>query len=116
MQVEITFRGMTPSLSAEMSARRWVERLRRGYANITSCKVVIEQPHRHHEHGNAFHVRVEVAVPGDVISVSRDPGDESTHVDVYAAIADAFRAARRQLQQYAAMRRCDTNDDARSPQ
>lgn len=107
MQIEITFRGMDPSLSAEMSARRWIERLRRVFADITSCHVVVEMPHRHHERHNAFHVRIELAVPGGVLAVTHDPGDLAAHDDVYVAISDAFRAARRQLQHYAAVRRHD---------
>jgi ribosome-associated translation inhibitor RaiA len=107
MQIEITFRGMDPSLSAEMSARRWIERLKRVFADITSCNVVVEMPHRHHERHNAFHVRIELSVPGDVIAVTRDPGEPGPHEDVYVAISDAFRAARRQLQHYTAVRRRD---------
>jgi ribosome-associated translation inhibitor RaiA len=105
MEIEIAFLGLDASLTAEMSARRWIERLRRVYANITACKVVIERPHRHHEAGNMFHVRIEIAVPDRVLVVTRDPGVAAAHDDVYVAIADAFRAARRQLQQYSAVRR-----------
>jgi ribosome-associated translation inhibitor RaiA len=105
MQIEITFRGMTPSVSAEMSARRWIERLTRVYANIIGCRVVIEIPHQHHESGNVFHVRVDLVVPGQVLLVTHDPGIVEGHEDVYVAISDAFRAARRQLQSYAAVRR-----------
>ena len=103
MQIEITFRGMTPSVSAEMSARRWIERLTKVYANIVGCRVVIEIPHQHHERGNQFHVRIELVVPGQVLSVTHDPAEG--HEDVYVAISDAFRAVRRQLQSYAAVRR-----------
>lgn len=105
MQIEITFRGMTPSVSAEMAARRWIERLTRVYANIIGCRVVIEIPHQHHERGNVFHVRVELVVPGQCLLVTHDPGALEEHEDVYVAISDAFRAARRQLQSYAAVRR-----------
>ena len=105
MQIEITFRGMTPSVSAEMSARRWIERLTKVYANIIGCRVVIEIPHHHHERGNQFHVRIELVVPGQVLSVTHDPGIAEGHEDVYVAISDAFRAVRRQLQSYAAVRR-----------
>lgn len=105
MQIEITFRGMTPSVSAEMAARRWIDRLTRVWANIIGCHVVIEIPHQHHERGNAFHVRVELVVPGQVLLVTHDPGIAEGHDDVYVAISDAFRAARRQLQSYAAVRR-----------
>jgi ribosome-associated translation inhibitor RaiA len=105
MQIEITFRGMTPSVSAEMSARRWIERLTRVYANIIGCRVVVEIPHQHHERGNLFHVRIELVVPGQVLAVTQDPGIAEGHEDVYVAISDAFRAVRRQLQSYAAVRR-----------
>jgi hypothetical protein len=44
-------------------------------------------------------------VPGQVLSVTQDPGNAEGHEDVYVAISDAFRAVRRQLQSYAAVRR-----------
>ena len=42
-----------------------------------------------------------------MIAVSRDPGIDHAHEDVYVALAHAFRAARRQLQDYARLRRGD---------
>lgn len=108
MQIEIAFRGMTPSVSVEMAARRWIQRLARVYENIIGCRVVIEVPHQSQEQGNTFHVRIDLVVPGQVLLVTHDPGDQRAHEDAYAAISDAFRAARRQLQQYAAVRRRET--------
>lgn len=105
MQIDITFRGMAASVSAEMAARRWIDRLARVYAGITSCRVVVEIPHQHHERGKAFHIGIELAVPGQLLAVSHDPGNSAAHDDVYVAIADAFRAARRQLQHYTVLRR-----------
>lgn len=96
--VDITFRGMPKSLAAEASVTRWVDRLARAFGRILRCTVVIEVPHRSQRQGQTFHVRVEIAIPDHVVEVSRDPGIDHTHEDLYMAISDAFRAARRQLQ------------------
>lgn len=103
--VDITFRGMGTSPSVEASVRRWAERLDHVFDRIVRCAVVIEVPHKSHRHGQTFHVRVEVVIPARTISVDRDPGRDPGHEDVYVAIADAFRAARRQLQDHARIAR-----------
>lgn len=103
-EVEITFRGFDASASVEGTIQRWVARLERSYERILRCAVVVEIPHRRHRHGQTFHIRIELGVPSRVIVVSRDPRDPS-HEDVYVAVADAFRAARRQLQEHARIQR-----------
>ena len=105
MQIDIQFRGMPHSVAAEMSARRWIERLRRVSDDILRCSVVVEIPHHHQQRDPLFHVRIELLVPDQTLAVTRDPGDAANHDDVYVAISDAFRAARRRLQQYVALRR-----------
>jgi len=71
------------------------------FDGVVGCKVVVEEPHRHHRTGRQFHVRVDVSVPGRDIVVSNDPGDAKAHEDAYVAVADAFDAAHRQLLTYA---------------
>lgn len=98
--VTVTFRDMTPSPSVETFVRRWADRLERVDSRILRCEVTIERPHRHHEHGNRFRVRVLVAVPGHDIAVSHEPGEDGAHEDVRVAVRDSFRAARRQLEDH----------------
>jgi ribosome-associated translation inhibitor RaiA len=101
MQVplEITFRGMTPSGFVDVAVATWLERLSHVYDRIQHCHVWIDLPHRRRP-GLPFQVKLTLAVPGtDGVAVHA----EST--DVYLAIADAFLAARRQLQDMARMRR-----------
>lgn len=50
---------------------------------------------------------VAVAVPGPDIKVSRDHSLDGAHEDLYVAIRDAFRAARRQLADLARRQRAD---------
>lgn len=88
------------------------------FDRITSCRVVVEAPHRHHKWGELFHVRIELGVPGTELVVSHEPTPHATlrrdeeaslkkhieihpeHKDVYVAIRDAFASARRRLQDY----------------
>jgi hypothetical protein len=105
LPVEITFRDMTPSLALEATIQRWADRLAWIEPNIQRCEVVIERPHRKRSSNQQFHVRIEVAIPGHSIIVGRDPARSEEHVDPYVAVGDAFRAARRQLQEAIEIRR-----------
>ncbi|HEU4734880.1 MAG TPA: HPF/RaiA family ribosome-associated protein [Kofleriaceae bacterium] len=92
MQVATTFRDMLPSPALEAAAKRWAARLEQLSGRIVGCHVSVEKPHRHHLHGSPFQINIQLAVPGGQIAVSN-----RTHPDAYVALADAFRAARRQL-------------------
>jgi ribosome-associated translation inhibitor RaiA len=106
--VEITFLGMSPSPAVEAVIQRWAARLDRVCERIQRCSVTVGIPHRHKSHGNAVRVGIEVTVPDRVIAVSREPGRDPTHEDVYNSIADAFRAARRQLLDYTSGQRAQS--------
>lgn len=93
---------MEPSESVEAAIEHWARRLERQYGRIQHCAVVVEQPHHHHRRGNRFHVHVDVTVPGREIA-SRD----AEHPNAYAAIAEAFRATRRQLRGHTRIQRGD---------
>lgn len=89
---EITFHGIEHSDSVEAAVSRWAARLEHTYDRIISCNVTISQPHKRHRHGSEFSVSVVLEVPGGEIAVTH-----VRHEDIYVAVADAFRAARRQL-------------------
>ena len=116
--MQIAFRHMEPSEAVTARIRKEVDKLHEFFPRITSCRVVVEAPHRHHKWGELFHVRIELGVPGNVIVVSNEPSshahlshDEESalkkhieihpeHKDINVAIRDAFSSARRQLQDY----------------
>ena len=99
--LQITFRGMSPSDALSEHIRDSADKLEQFFDGITGCHVVVEEPHRHHQQGKHFHVRLDLHVPGKNIVVDRDHGDRASHEDAYQAVNDAFDAARRQLQHYA---------------
>jgi cold shock CspA family protein len=95
------------------------------YSPITSCRVLVEAPARHHRKGCLFHIRIDLTVPEGEIVVNRAPTlypaqrdirdergrkesetrSERKHLKV--AVREAFHAARRRLQDHARRRRAD---------
>lgn len=100
--VDITFRDMDSSSAVEARILREAEALENAYRRIIRVEVVVETPHRHSAKGQQYHVRIKIEIPGNDVVISRDPGDDFAHEDVYVAIRDAFRAARRRLESHVA--------------
>jgi cold shock CspA family protein/ribosome-associated translation inhibitor RaiA len=101
MQVplQVAFRNMDRDPMIEAEIARKAEKLEEFSNHITSCTVTVEAPHRHHQQGNLYRVRIHLSIPEHhEIVVDRQDGDRHAHEDVYVAIRDAFKAARRQLQ------------------
>jgi len=94
--LQITVRGIEHSDALETHIRDKANKLEEFFDHITSCRVVVEVPHKHHHQGKQFNVRLDIGVPGSEIVVNRDHAE-----DVYVALRDAFDAAKRQLEDYA---------------
>lgn len=103
--LQVVFRDMAPSAAIEAKIRERAQELEQYYGEIISCRVVVEQHHRHHHQGSLFHVSIDLKVPGGELVASRDPGEHHAHEDAYVTIRDAFDAMRRQLEDYARRRR-----------
>lgn len=125
ISLQITFRNMPPSEVIETNIREKATKLDSFYNRIMSCRVIVEAPHRHHHKGKAYHVRIDLTVPGGELVINRAPkrlntvklrqalasetdfteshelSKHAAHADVYVAIRDAFNAAGRKLQDYA---------------
>jgi cold shock CspA family protein/ribosome-associated translation inhibitor RaiA len=104
MQVplQITMRGFEHSAALEADIRRHAEKLEQFHSRIVSCRVTVEEAHRHHRQGRQLNVRIDLRVPGRVIAVNLD-----RHEDVHVAVRDAFDSARRQLEESAREQRGD---------
>ncbi len=96
--VQITFKDMPPSPAIETWIRERASKLNRYHDRIVHCNVVVEAPHRHQKRGHLYNVRIDITVAGGEVVVSHQGPKNEAHRDVYVALRDAFRAARRQLQ------------------
>jgi ribosomal subunit interface protein len=115
LPLQIRFRNMPSSEAVEANIHERAGKLDLFYDRITSCRVVVEAPHRHHHKGKLYHVRIDLTVPGGELVVNREPSKRATHEDVYVAIRDAFDAARRQLQDYVRRQRGDVKVHGTAP-
>lgn len=113
--IELSFRGMEHSDDVDELVRENVANLERFYDRIVACRVMVESPHRHKNHGQQYHVRIDLTVPGHEIVVSRDPSKNDKHERVDVAVRDAFKTARRLLKQWLEKVRGDTKTHAPSP-
>lgn len=100
--LQITGRNfdLTDSIKAEITKE--TEKLGKFYSRIMNCRVVVESPHRHHHSGRQYSVHIVINVPGSELVTKRDP-----HKDLYVAIRDSFKTARRELEDYARLQRGD---------
>lgn len=105
LPLQVTFRHMEPSPALERRVRELATRLDKFSEQIMRCHVIIEAPHKHQHQGGLFQVRMDITVPESEIAIGRSNPIQHSHEDVYVALRDAFRAARRKLEDYERERR-----------
>jgi ribosomal subunit interface protein len=100
--LQITARDidLTDTIKAEVTEK--AEKLDKFYGGIMRCRVVIESPRRHQHEGKLYSVHVYMTVPGSELVVKNQ-----LDKDLYVAIRDAFRDARRKLEDFAREQRGD---------
>ena len=94
LPVTVTFLGISHSEWLEADIRKRAAKLDSCCRDIISCHVVVDLPHRHHEKGNPFSLRIAVAARGQEILVKRGGLRKQLRV----VIRDAFDVAWRRLQ------------------
>ncbi len=123
LPLQITYHELAPSEALDALIREETEKLGRFFPHIISCHVLVDRVYRHPRVGSPFHVRIEVGVPGDRLTISSEPHIRSTligseerrtrkrdelggeHKDAALAVRDAFRRAKRRIQDYARLLR-----------
>jgi len=96
---EIQFQGMTATPAVGAAVDKHVAELEQRWGRITACRVVVKAPGRHHRQGGLYEVHVRLALPdGREVNVARTPPADERHADLTFAVDDAFKHARRQLQ------------------
>lgn len=105
LPLHITFRHMDPSPALETRIGELARRLDKFSAQIMHCHVIVEGPPKHQQQGGLFEVRIDLTVPDREIAIRRSHPIRHSHEDPHVALRDAFRAARRKLEDYERERR-----------
>lgn len=97
--VEIDFQGTEATPVARASIEKHVDQLEQRFGRITACRVVLKGPGGHHQTGGLYEVNIRLALPdGREVNVARTAQADERHADLSFAINDAFKRARRGLQ------------------
>ena len=96
---EIVFEGLpaTPQLRDAIDVH--LAELEERWGRITACRVVVKGPSQRHRTGGLYDVHIRLALPnGREVNVTRTPPADERQSDLTFAVDDAFKHARRQLQ------------------
>jgi len=99
--VEIDFQGMPTNPVIRTAITDHVADLEQRFGRVTACRVVLKAPGGHHRTGGLYEVNIRLALPdGREVNVDRTATADERHSDLTFAIDDAFKRARRQLQDH----------------
>lgn len=97
--VEIDFQGMDARPEIRADIAKHVAELEQRFGRVTAGRVVLKAPGGHHRTGGLYEVNIRLALPdGREVNVDRTAKADERHSDLTFAINDAFKRARRQLQ------------------
>lgn len=113
LPVQISFHGVDRSDALCGLVEEEAAKLEHLYRDIVSCRVAVERLAGQHRSGNPYHVRIELAVPGNRLVVHSEPGE--TNKDATLATREAFRKLGRRLQDYARKQRGDVKTHVPQP-
>ena len=97
--VHIDFQGMNPSELLRGRVLKHVAGLEQRFGRITACRVTIKAPSEHHHSGGLYEINIRLSLPqGREVDVGRTATSDERHADPDFAVNDAFKRARRRLQ------------------
>lgn len=113
-QIELEGVQETPELQASID-QHFAE-LENRFGRLTAGRVVVKGPGDHHRTGGQFQVSIRLALPdGREVNVGRTPKQDDRYTDLTFAVDNAFKRARRQLQDRARLMRGQTKQHESQP-
>ncbi|MGE3691349.1 MAG: cold shock domain-containing protein [Novosphingobium sp.] len=97
--VQIDFRNCDRTGDYRRRIEELVAELESRFGRIVNCRVIMTGPSGHHQTGGHFEVGVHLELPdGHRVDAGRTPPKDERFGDPWFAINDAFKRARRRLQ------------------
>ena len=104
--LRITFQNTPSSDAVRQMIEEHAGHLEQFFGRMTACHVVFKVPDGNHRTGAAYEVTIHIKMPGgQTVDIDRTPGIDERFADPQFAVADAFRRARRRLQDRAKVMR-----------
>ena len=104
--LRITFQNTPSSGAIRQLIEEQVEHLEQFFGRMTACHIVFKIPDGNHRSSGLYEVTVHIKMPGGTtVDIDRTPGLDERFADPQFAVTDAFRRARRRLQDRAKVMR-----------
>ncbi len=99
---QIEFEGLNATPELQAAIDQHLGELERRFGRATAGRVIIRGPGEHHRTGGQYQVSIRLALPdGREVNVGRTPKEDERYADLTFAVDNAFKRARRQLQDQA---------------
>jgi len=100
--VEIDFPGLQRTEVLRRLVLKQVDVLEKRFGRITACRIVIKAPSDRQVRRGVYEISIHLVLPrGREVDIARARAADATHADVTVAVNDAFRRARRRLEDHA---------------
>lgn len=97
--VQLDFQGFDAKPDVRSAVDHHIAQLEERFGRVTSGRVVLKGPGGHHRSGGLYEINIRLALPeGREVNIGRTPPSDGRHADLSFALNDAFKRARRQLQ------------------
>lgn len=104
--LRITFQNTPSSQAIRRLIEEQADHLEQFFGRMTACHVVFKVPDGNHRSSGLYEVNVHIKMPGGTsVDIDRTPGLDERFSDPQFAVTDAFRRARRRLQDRAKVMR-----------
>jgi ribosome-associated translation inhibitor RaiA len=105
---QIEFEGVEASAELKSAIDQLVAKLETRFDRVTVGRIVVRGAGERHQTGGQYQVTICLTLPdGRAVNVARTPTEDERYADLSFAINDAFKRARRQLQDEARLMRGD---------
>jgi cold shock CspA family protein len=106
---QVEFENLTPTPALQAAIDQHISELEEKYGRATAGRIIVRGPGDRHKTGGQYEVRIRLALPeGREVNVERTPKEDERYADLTFAVDDAFKRARRQLQDQARLMRGQT--------
>jgi ribosome-associated translation inhibitor RaiA len=96
--ISIHFHGIERSAALEQLVRQKLRKLAQHFGRITSCRIVLEAPHRTPRKPKVFQIKIELGVPRRrPIVVCHERAGSHAHAELPLMVRASFDAAVRKL-------------------
>jgi hypothetical protein len=97
--VQLDFQGIEAKPELRSAVGRHIAQLEERFGRVTAGRIVLKGPGGHHRNGGLYEINIRLALPeGREVNIGRTPQSDERHSDLGFALNDAFKRARRQLQ------------------